>query len=417
MKEKVQEFQAGSDFFKKNERNQNLLVLRISYYTPLAGIAMIIGAFAGVFGKGNYRPHIILTAMLCLQSLCLKIFCKVNPEHPGIKYFAIISTELVVFFLTISKSFSPFIIYALAPLVSCIYFNKRFCFFASTMSYAAMIISIIIRSLPENPLYEGLSSFEWRLQYGLGLTFEYILNIGVLYLMSLKHLDALNENLTAIETLQKTQDELISGYSELVFQAHQSRKVNVKRSQTVVAALCEILANHDGFPGLKDPDICNAVISAVPLHDIGLIGVADAVVAKNTAFTDKERLEYQKHVVYGEELIRKNFYLSENREFLKIARLAALHHHEHWDGSGYPEGLFGSSIPVSARIIAAADELEVRVSGDNEHPAVSFETAMDQIQKLSGTVLDPVVVEALLSARISLEALYTSAEGIQDSQY
>lgn len=396
-----------NDFFTKNERNQNLVALRISYYSPIAGILMLLGNLDGVF-PGEPRSFIIATIMLGVQSLLMKLFCTINPEHPAIKYYLVITTEIVCFFLTITQGFEPFIIYALAPMVSSLYFNKRFNIITSSICYVVMMVSIYIRSQTGMHIEEGIEPEQWLLEYSIGLTLEYILNVAVLYLVSLRHLDSLSENLDAIKTFQTTQNELIAGYSELIFQAHQSRKVNIKRNQTVVAMLCEILSNHSEYPGLKDEDIVDALIAAVPLHDLGLIGVSDAIVSKTTAFTDEERREYQRHVVYGEELIRKNFYLSENREFLKIARLAALYHHEHWDGSGYPENQMGIAIPVCARIIAAADELEMRVCGDNEHKAVSIDVALSQIQTLAGTVLDPVIVEALLSCRLSLEELYSS---------
>lgn len=410
MKIKYDSYSASKDFFRKNERSQNLLIMRIAYFTPLAGLAMLAGALSGIFVNATPKTYIILTAVLMVQSVLMKIFCTINPEHPAIKYFMIITTELIVFFLTITKGFSPFIIYVVAPLLSCIYFNRKFCFFTSTMSYIAMIISIIMRAQPEYPLNEGISSLQWGIEYGIGLSLEYMMNIGLLYLMSIRHLDVLNTNLFAIETFERTQDELIAGYSELVYRAHQSRNVNVKRCQCVVSMLCRILSHHSGYSELKDDECVNAIVSAVPLHDLGLIGVSDRIVSKASSYTESEKMEYQKHVIYGDELIRKNFYLSENREFLKIARLAAMYHHEQWDGSGYPEGLIGTEIPLCARIIAVADELEMRVSGDNVHPPVSFETALSQVQKLAGYVLDPVIVEALTSSRMSLEEIYSSPE-------
>lgn len=409
-------YEMSSDFFKKNEREQNILVSKIVRLFPVFGIAMIVGNLAGVF-PGILKITIILTCSVIFHAVLINLCCHFNPEHPGIKYYIIITTELSVFIVTVTKGFSPFIIYALAPLISCIYFNRKFCLFASTTSYFAMIISILIRSLPDNPLNEGLSSSEWAIAYGIGLSLEYALNVVILYLMSLKHLDMLNENLEAINTFQTTQEELITSYSELISRAHPDRNVNIKRCQAVVSMLCEILDNHPDYSGLKNEDIVNAVISSVPLHDIGLIGIPDSLVAKNTAFTAAEKKEYGKHVAYGEELIRKNFYLSENREFLKIARLATLHHHERWDGTGYPDGLMGPAIPICARIIAVADELEFCVSGDNEHKPVMFDTALAQIQKQAGTAFDPVIVEAMLSSRISLEKLYSSSEGVQNSEH
>ena len=398
-----------SEFFKKNEREQNLVVRRVLSFTPLLGIAMIAGWVAGIF-SGTIITYVGMTVFLCIQSLLVRLFCKRNPGHPAIKYFIIITTEIFVFLLTISKGFEPFISYAVVPLLSCLYFNRKFCFLTSGFSYVCMLVSVIIRAQVDYPLGEGLSSMQWGFEYGVGLTIEFLLNTAILYLVSLRHLDAIQTNLEDIGLFQKTQEELITGYSELISQAHQSRRVNVKRCQSVVSLLCTILQDHGDYAELKNEDVVKAIVSSVPLHDIGLIGVPDAIVSKTTAYSDEEKTAYQKHVRYGEELIRKNFYLSENREFLMTARHAALYHHERWDGTGYPEKLFGTEIPLCARIIAVADELEMRVSGGNEHAPVSFDAAFSQVLELSGTVLDPVIVEALLSSRISLEQIYAKAE-------
>ncbi|MBQ0167647.1 MAG: HD domain-containing protein [Treponema sp.] len=412
---KGEDFTESNDFFKKNEREQNRVVMRILFYTPLAGLAMVIGGLAGVF-TGSLKIYLTMMILQIIQSLLMKIFYVRNPEHPALKYYVVLTTELGIFILSISKGFSPFIIYAMAPLISCLYFNRNFCFFTSGVSYVAMLISIIIRAMPDNPLGEGLSSLQWGLEYGIGLTLEFVLNIGVLNLVTIRHMDVLNSNLDAIKKFRVTQDELITSYAELISRSHQSRTVSIKRGQAVAAMLCEILEDHAEYPQLKDEDIVNAIVLSYPLHDIGLIGVPDAIVKKNTTFTAAEKKEYERHVAIGEELIRKNFYMSENREFLKTARLSALHHHERWDGTGYPEGLMGPAIPLCARIVAIADELEHWVSGDNQNTSVSFETALLHIQKQAGTAFDPVIVEALLSSRISLEQLYACAQSIEDGE-
>lgn len=401
-----------NDFFIKNEKEQNLVVMRMFFYAPLSGIIMLICMLTGiipetVYPSLNVKPFLFLIFYQVAQAILMKFFCFRKPEHPAIKYFVIISTELYLFMLTITEGFEPFIIYALVPLLSCLYFNREFCLTSSFFSYFAMILSIVIRAQADEPLSEGLSSFQWGIEYGEVLTIEFILNVGILFLISQRHLEVIGTNLNAIEKLQNTQDELISSYSELVCQTYQIRKFNIKRCQAIVACLCDKLMEHKDFSELENEEVVKDIISSVPLHDIGLIGVPDAVISKCTSRTEEEKAEYEKHVHYGEELIRKNFCLSDNRDFLMIARMAALHHHEHWDGSGYPDHQRGPAIPVCARIIAAADILEQSFTGDNEHDVVSFGEALSHIQRISGTILDPVVADALLASASSLEKLYS----------
>jgi cyclic di-GMP phosphodiesterase len=126
------------------------------------------------------------------------------------------------------------------------------------------------------------------------------------------------------------------------------------------------------------------------LHDIGKLAIPDGILLKPGALSDQERKVMQRHVVMGYELVKGIPFLAEASELI-------LTHHERWDGSGYPRGLRGDDIPISARIFAVADTLDAITSDRPYRAALPFSAARDVIARQSGKLFDPVVAGAFLS--------------------
>ena len=126
------------------------------------------------------------------------------------------------------------------------------------------------------------------------------------------------------------------------------------------------------------------------LHDIGKIGVPDHILLKPGKLTPEEWTEMRKHPVIGYEMCAKI-------DLLKATSKIVLHHHEAWDGSGYPHGLQGEAIPLGSRIFAVADTLDAMTSDRPYRPAMPFAAARQEIEKFSGRQFDPQIVEIFLS--------------------
>lgn len=134
----------------------------------------------------------------------------------------------------------------------------------------------------------------------------------------------------------------------------------------------------------------NEIAYAAMIHDVGKAQVPDAILKKPGPLTVEERREIEKHTLWGDAL------LAESAEF-RAAREVARFHHERWDGAGYPDGLMGESIPLAARIVAVADVYDALISERPYKKAWRHEEAIAEIQRMSGSHLDPVVVEAFVS--------------------
>ena len=130
---------------------------------------------------------------------------------------------------------------------------------------------------------------------------------------------------------------------------------------------------------------------AAPLHDIGKIGVPDAVLLKRGGLTEEEFSVMRRHPLTGFDILRD----SQSR-FVQMGATIALRHHERWDGSGYPDGLKGEEIPLAARIVTVADVFDALTSERPYKRAWPAEEAFAYIQANSGTLFDPLCVKALL---------------------
>ena len=137
------------------------------------------------------------------------------------------------------------------------------------------------------------------------------------------------------------------------------------------------------------PDEVAAVNLGTLFHDIGKIGIPEHILQKPSALTEEEWAEMKTHPVIGANLIGE----VPNLERIRPIVLA---HHEHFDGSGYPNGLKGDQIPLAAQIISVADTYDAMTSTRPYRPALGHAEAVAELRRVAGTQLNPIVVEAFI---------------------
>ncbi|HET9833260.1 MAG TPA: HD domain-containing phosphohydrolase, partial [Vicinamibacterales bacterium] len=164
--------------------------------------------------------------------------------------------------------------------------------------------------------------------------------------------------------------------------------------------LAEELAKQPAYSKWLTPERIELLSSLAPLHDIGKVGVADRVLNKPAALTDAELAEIRKHPVLGRDVIdRAQAEMGDVHDadgVLELAKEIVYTHHEKWDGTGYPQGLRGNSIPLSGRLMAVVDVYDATVTARRYHSAMSHEDALKIIAEGRGTHFDPAVVDAFL---------------------
>jgi putative two-component system response regulator len=172
---------------------------------------------------------------------------------------------------------------------------------------------------------------------------------------------------------------------------------HVKRTQEYVRVLAEWLLLKGLAPDWLDNENLDAMAKAAPLHDIGKIGIPDRVLLKPGALDAEEWLVMKSHTRLGAELLQRAADRLGDRAgpMLQHAMDIALHHHEKWDGSGYPDGLAGDAIPLSARLMAVADVYDALISRRVYKEPMSHEQALAWIEDNAGKHFDPLLVRAL----------------------
>ena len=187
---------------------------------------------------------------------------------------------------------------------------------------------------------------------------------------------------------------------------------HIRRTQHYVAALArELRFNQRYAAELSDENIA-LLYKAAPLHDIGKVGVPDSILLKPGKLTDDEFDIMKLHTVYGRDAIAGvEQTLGESNQFLRFASEICYSHQEYWDGSGYPQGLAGDAIPLSARLMAVADVYDALISKRRYRPAFTHETAVELIRQGSGEHFDPGVVDAMLAVEEKFKAIAAQFQG------
>ena len=181
---------------------------------------------------------------------------------------------------------------------------------------------------------------------------------------------------------------------------------HLRRTQHYVRCLAEHLRDHPRFAATLTPEAIRLLFKSAPMHDIGKVGIPDAILLKPGRLTPEEFEIMKTHTTLGFEAIhRAELSLGEDLPFLRFAKEIALSHQEKWDGSGYPQGLAGDDIPVSARLMALADVYDALISARVYKAAFSHEEARRIIVEGRGHHFDPDVVDAFLASEASFMAI------------
>jgi len=154
-----------------------------------------------------------------------------------------------------------------------------------------------------------------------------------------------------------------------------------------------------------DPDECELLMHAAPMHDIGKIGIPDAILLKPGPLDPDEWEEMKRHTTIGAELLAGS-----HSPVVQLGEVIALTHHERWDGSGYPHGLAGDAAPLVGRISAIADVFDALISERPYKDAWDHQSAANEISSQAGRQFDPELVDLFLGLQPALEHLLASAE-------
>ena len=199
------------------------------------------------------------------------------------------------------------------------------------------------------------------------------------------------------EQISQMQRALIIVLADIVESRDQNTGAHVRKTAAYTEIILHALRKKGYYTDQLNDAYISDVVNSAPLHDIGKIHVPDAILNKPGRLDADEYAVMKTHTSAGKEIISQAIALVPDSCYLIEARNLAAYHHEKWDGSGYPEGLSGEEIPLSARVMAVADVFDALVSRRSYKEPMSFEEAMDIIRRGAGKHFDPLVVEAFVS--------------------
>jgi response regulator RpfG family c-di-GMP phosphodiesterase len=186
----------------------------------------------------------------------------------------------------------------------------------------------------------------------------------------------------------------ILGLAKLAEYRDEGTGTHLERIREYARILTAQLAKNPKYRGFIDQQYIDDIYQSSILHDIGKVGTPDALLLKPGELTEEEFEIIKRHTLMGGNAIRAIESQIEGKSFLAMGREIAYNHHEKWDGSGYPKGLKGEAIPLSARIIALADVYDALTTKRFYKEAYSHDKARDMIFALKGKHFDPDMVNA-----------------------
>ncbi len=221
----------------------------------------------------------------------------------------------------------------------------------------------------------------------------------------LERVRAAADTLKRKQNLIRTRDAVIFGLAKLADSRDPETGQHLERISIYATKLASKLRQHPKFSGEVTPGFVRLIGISAALHDIGKVGVEDAILLKPGKLTREERSRMQLHTIIGGRCLQEIEQRLGSSNFLQMAREIAFAHHERWDGTGYPYGLAGSEIPLPARIVAIVDVYDALSSKRVYKEALAHEECVEIIRKEAGKQFDPDLLDVWLTLEAKLSVI------------
>ena len=210
---------------------------------------------------------------------------------------------------------------------------------------------------------------------------------------------------TKDEQLIQTQDVTIFALAYQAELRDRETGKHLERASAYVRLLAEELRKLPALRRYLTRKYIDDLVQSAPLHDIGKVGVPDSILLKPGKLSPDERAQMEKHCEYGARVLTRAQQKLKFQSFLAIAIQLAIGHHERWDGEGYPQGLAGTAIPLSARIMSLADVYDALRSKRVYKKPIGHETCVELIRGERGKQFDPAIVDAFMNRERDFRAV------------
>lgn len=205
-----------------------------------------------------------------------------------------------------------------------------------------------------------------------------------------------DELLESLEQIKRIQEISVFMMAKVAESRDRETGSHLMRIREYGRALCNRLSERKTYKALVTPLFVDNLVRSSVLHDIGKVAIPDSILMSNETFTPDERKIMMQHSKFGGDALDEAVKALGEESFLSIGREIAYYHHEHWDGNGYPFGLKGDEIPLSARIVAIADVYDALTTERRYKKRFSHKEACRLIVENSGRQFDPALVDVFM---------------------
>ena len=397
-------------------RHRSDRVVHSIYWRISLGL-MTLSSFAFVFA--GLTPIIFLSIAnvgLVFAGIAIVLFIRswggtnkeLKPQYFWIAYLACI---IIYEFIRVNFSFG-FRVYLMTGLVSGISLlglvetmlasreDKRLQFNILKIAFVLQFVLLVVRALNTN---FGASIATVYQEDVLSATLR-CMALGSTLLVFISINNILFENLLGLERKKSIEAELkmLSSLNALAMARDNETGAHIVRTQEYVRCLANRIRQQGDYVEELSDDVIENIHKAAPLHDVGKVGIPDGILYKQGSLTKEEWGVMKTHTLIGENVLASSKSQLPNRlgmDVIDVAIEIAGAHHEQWDGGGYPRGLKGNQIPLSARIMSLADMYDALISERVYKSGWEHEEAVKEILSKRGTHFDPIVVEAFAAER------------------
>ena len=345
-------------------------------------------------------------------------------EKPSTKYFMLACTVIVMFIVNTVMMFHATLCMILPMLMSTFYKSKKLGLYSIAgsllISVFAPIVSFVMglwdslflqvllqfcgfdSFLADTPFF---TTFQSVLQIILYIVIPrsllvLLVGFGTLRIIS-ENADGLSDRIELMRTnsrMKALEEDTLECLATIIESRDGSTGTHVINTKKYISAMVNYMVRNGMYAETVDRKFADDVIRASILHDIGKVAIPDNILNKPGAFTNEEYEIMKTHCIEGDKIVSKAFADNPDADFVKITRDIVSFHHEKVNGKGYPYGLEGTGIPLSARMMAIVDAFDAITSKRVYKTEKSVEEALEILRKDSGTHFDPDLVEIFISA-------------------
>lgn len=397
-----------ADYFKQNEVRLNIFASKsfsIVCVLPYIILALVL---LGIF---NFSLALSILGVVYSSSLALLFFIlsKKRAYASSFKYLLCLGIQTVILIYSGDCDMDVTVFYMIAPITALLYFNPKLEVITCICSIISMFIGIIIQApVTVEELFHDVTPFMFVITTGGAHFVEMVVASAIFVTITILSRSLLNTVNMRNDEIKSIQNNLVFSFADMIESRDGTTGEHVKRTSKIVELIIEKISKDPDLyqEAFKDRELQLIAMSA-PLHDIGKMKVPDAILSKPGKLTDEEFNIIKTHPLEGAKIIDKTMTNLEDPFYVGIARDMALYHHEKWNGKGYPKGLCGEEIPVSARIMAVADVFDALCSKRSYKDAFSMDDAYKIMNDSKGTHFEPALVDIINLLRPEMEEIYS----------